>query len=260
MNAIELKNISKNYKLYKDNKDILREFFTGNDNSKTFTALEDISFSVKKGKTYGIIGQNGSGKSTLLQIISNNTIPTGGEIQTNGKVSLLNVGAGITPNYTGIQNIYYKCAINGLNKNETDEIINSIIEFSELGQFIHQPVRKYSSGMKSKLGFAIAIHTPFDILIVDEALAVGDAVFRNKCLKRMNELKNIGKTILFVSHSAEQVKQFCDYCCWIHEGELIAKGKSEAITDLYYEFTKKNISIDVAKRLVDYDKGTYYAD
>ncbi len=206
------------------------------------------------------MGQNGSGKSTLLRIVSNNTIPTGGEISTSGPVYLLNVGAGISPYYTGLENIYYKCTINGLDKEETDKIIDSIIEFSELGDFIYQPVRKYSSGMKSKLGFAIAIHNKFDILIVDEALAVGDATFRNKCMRKMNELKNTGKTILFVSHSSSQVAQFCDDCCWIHNGELIAKGKSKAISDLYDEFTRKNITIDVAKRLVDYDKDVYYAD
>lgn len=260
MNAIELKNVDKSYKLYRSNKDPFLELITGRERCDTYKALDDISFKVKKGKTYGIMGQNGSGKSTLLRIVSKNTIPTSGEVNANGRVSLLSVGAGISPHYTGIQNIYYKCTINGLSKSETDKILDDIIEFSELGDFIYQPVRKYSSGMKSKLGFAIAIHNSFDILIVDEALAVGDAVFRNKCLKKMNELKNSNKTILFVSHSSGQVEQFCDDCCWIHEGELIAKGKSEKIVELYNEFTRKNISISIAKRLVDYDRETYYAD
>lgn len=258
MNAIELENISKSYKLYDNKKEVLKEFLTGKSNVRTFDALDNISFNVKAGTTYGIMGQNGSGKSTLLRIVSKNTIPTSGTITSNGEVYLLNVGAGISPHYSGIENIYYKCTINGMSKKEINEIIDEIIEFSELEEFITQPVRKYSSGMRSKLGFAIAIHTNFDILIVDEALAVGDAVFRNKCMKKMNELKNLGKTILFVSHSASQVAQFCDNCCWIHQGELIAKGKSEKIVDLYKEYTKKNITIDIAKRLVDYDKDTYY--
>lgn len=260
MNAIELHNISKSYKLYESKSDVLKEFFTKKENAKSFEALRDISFNVEKGKTYGIMGQNGSGKSTLLRIVSNNTVPTSGSYIAHGCISLLNVGAGISPNYTGLENIYYKSTINGLTKTETEEIIDDIIEFSELGEFINQPVRKYSSGMRAKLGFAIAIHNPFDILIVDEALSVGDAIFRAKCMKRMNELKNSGRTILFVSHSASMVAQFCDDCCWIHKGELIAKGKSKKIVDLYNEFTKKNITIEVAKRLVDYDKDTYYVD
>lgn len=260
MNVIELKKISKSYKLYDKKSDVFKEFFTGKESAKSFEALHDISFSVKKGKTYGIMGQNGSGKSTLLRIISKNTIPTSGEFNSTGRVYLLNVGAGISAHYSGLDNIYYKCTLNGLSKKETDEIIDQIIEFSELGDFVNQPVRKYSSGMRSKLGFAIAIHCPFEILIVDEALAVGDAVFRNKCMQKMNELKTEGKTILFVSHSASQVAQFCDDCCWIHQGELIAKGQSKKIVELYTEFTQKNITIDVAKRLVDYDKDSYYVE
>lgn len=258
MKAIELKNVSKSYKLYDTKKEVLKDFFMGKSSVRTFEALRDISFSVSSGTTYGIMGQNGSGKSTLLRIVSKNTLPTSGDIDCQGNVYLLNVGAGISPNYTGIENIYYKCTINGMSKSEIDAIIEEIIDFSELEEFIHQPIRKYSSGMKSKLGFAIAIHTDFDILIVDEALAVGDAAFKNKCMKKMNELKNQNKTILFVSHSASQVAQFCDKCCWIHQGELIAKGESKKIVDLYNEFTKKNITIEVAKRLVDYDKDTYY--
>lgn len=260
MDAIELKKISKKYKLYKNNREILSDFFLKSQKSKEFSALENISFKVKKGTSYGVIGDNGSGKSTLLRIISNNTIPTEGEVLKSGKVALLNVGAGISQHYTGIQNIYYKSTLNGLTKDETDALLDEIIEFSELGEFIDQPVRKYSSGMRAKLGFSIAIHIPFDILIVDEALAVGDARFREKCLKRLNELQNTGKTILFVSHSVEQVKSFCEKCCWIHKGELVAKGKSDAIIELYKEYSNKNLTIDVAKRLIDYDKGTYYVD
>lgn len=260
MNAIEIMNISKEYKLYENKTDLIQEFFSGIDKSEKFSALNNVSFAVKKGKSYGILGQNGSGKSTLLRIVSNNAIPTSGQVKRIGKVSLFNVGAGISPNYTGLQNIYYKCTINGLNKKQTDAILDQIIEFSELEKFINQPVRKYSSGMKAKLGFAIAIHNQFDILIVDEGLAVGDAIFREKCMAKMNELKKQGRTILFVSHSSSQVASFCDDCCWIHEGELIAKGKSGKITELYNEFTKKNISIDIAKRLVDYDKDSYYVE
>lgn len=260
MKSIEVKHISKEYKLYKNNKDLLLEFFFGKKRYKEFEALRDVNFSVDRGISYGIIGDNGSGKSTLLRIVSGNTIPTGGEVVSNGTVSLLNVGAGINSHYTGLENIFYKCALNGLTKAETEKILDEIIEFSELGDFIDQPVRKYSAGMRAKLGFSIAIHNPFDILIVDEALAVGDASFREKCMQRMNELQGQGKTILFVSHGADQVKSFCKKCCWIHKGELIAKGESAPVIELYKEFTRKNISIEIAKRLVDYDRGTYYAD
>lgn len=260
MYAVQIESISKEYKMYSSTSDVLLDFFLGKKKYKTHKALDDISFSVDYGTTYGIIGQNGSGKSTLLRVISKNTYPTSGLLNTNGSVYLLNVGAGISPNYTGLENIYYKCTINGMSKEETDQIIDQIIEFSELEEFIYQPVKKYSSGMRAKLGFAIAIHNSFDILIVDEALAVGDETFKNKCLKKMNELKKSGKTILFVSHSSGQVASFCDKCCWVHKGELIAKGDSRKIVDLYNEFTKKNITISVAKRLVDYDRETYYAN
>lgn len=260
MNAIEIKKISKKYKLYKNNREILVDFLSKKHKCREFDALTDVSFNVRKGISYGVIGDNGSGKSTLLRIISNNTIATTGTIKKHGKVALLNVGAGISPHYTGIQNIYYKSTLNGLTNKDVDGLLNDIIEFSELGEFIEQPVRKYSSGMRAKLGFSIAIHNPFDILIVDEALAVGDALFRDKCLKKLNELQNSGKTILFVSHSVGQVQSFCERVCWIHQGELIAKGKSEPIIELYKEYSNKNISIEVAKRLIDYDKGTYYAD
>lgn len=260
MKAIVVENICKEYKLYKNNKDVFYEIFTGKNRSETFTALENVSFSVEKGTSYGIIGDNGSGKSTLLRIISNNTVQTEGSIENNGKVALLNVGAGISQHYTGIQNIYYKSALNGLDKETVDELVDDIIKFSELEEFIEQPARKYSSGMRAKLGFSIAIHNPFDILIVDEALAVGDASFRQKCMNKMNELQMQGKTIIFVSHSTEQVRSFCDKCCWLHKGEMIAKGKTDVVLELYKEFSNKNASLEVIKRIIDYDKGTYYAD
>lgn len=260
MNAIEVKEVSKEYKLYTNTKEVLLELFFNKEKAEKFIALKDINFNVRKGISYGIVGDNGSGKSTILRIISNNTTQTQGEVKKNGKVSILNVGAGISQHYTGMQNIYYKGALNGLTKSQVNDLLEDIIEFSELGKFIEQPVRKYSSGMRAKLGFSIAIHCPFDILIVDEALAVGDATFREKCMRKMNELQNQGKTILFVSHAADQVRTFCERCCWINNGELIAKGKSEDIIGLYKEFSNKNITIEVAKKLVDYDKRTYYAD
>ncbi len=260
MYAIEVQNVVKEYKLYDKNIDVLKELFTKKKLHKTYTALNDVSFKVEKGISYGVVGNNGSGKSTVLSLINGTTYPTSGKIKTDGVVSLLNVGAGIIKSNTGRENIYYKCALSGLTNQEIDERIDSIIEFSELGEFIEQPVEKYSSGMKSKLGFAIAIHIEPEILIVDEALAVGDKVFRNKCMDKMDALKEAGITILFVSHSEKQVKGFCDRACWIHKGDLISKGKSKDVLKLYSNFMKKKISIDEAKELVSADQAVYYVD
>lgn len=260
MYAIEVQNVVKNYKLYDQNIDVLKEMFTKKKLHKTYTALNDVSFKVEKGTSYGVVGNNGSGKSTVLNLINGTTYPTSGKIKTKGTVSLLNVGAGIIAANTGRENIYYKCALSGLTNKQIDERVDSIIEFSELGEFIEQPVEKYSSGMKSKLGFAIAIHVEPEILIVDEALAVGDKVFRNKCMKKMNALKKTGITILFVSHSEDQIKSFCDRACWIHKGELIAKGSSENVVKLYGQFMDKKLTVAKAKELVKANLELYYVD
>lgn len=260
MYAIEVQNVVKDYKLYDKNIDVLKELFTKKSLHSTHQALKNVSFKVPKGIAYGVVGNNGSGKSTVLSLINGTTYPTSGKIITNGVVSLLNVGAGIIGANTGRENIYYKCALSGLTQEQIDERIDSIIEFSELGKFIEQPVSKYSSGMKSKLGFAIAIHIEPEILIVDEALAVGDKVFRLKCMEKMNSLKEAGITILFVSHSENQVKKFCERACWIHQGELISKGNSKDVLKLYGQFMKKKLTIEEAKELVTSDKALYYVD
>lgn len=260
MYAIEVQNVVKEYKLYENNIDVLKELFTKKKLHKTYTALNDVSFKVEKGISYGVVGNNGSGKSTVLSLINGTTYPTSGKIKTKGAVSLLNVGAGIIGSNTGRENIYYKCALSGLTNAEIEERIDSIIEFSELGEFIEQPVEKYSSGMKSKLGFSIAIHIEPEILIVDEALAVGDAVFRNKCMNKMNSLKESGITILFVSHSEGQVMSFCERSCWIHKGDLISKGKSTDVLKLYGDFMQKKITLNEAKELVKSNLALYYVD
>lgn len=250
MNAIEVKNVIKTYKLYDDDKDILKEIVFGGKRHNTFTALKGVSFNVKKGETYGVLGGNGSGKSTVLNIINGTTYPTSGEVKVRGKISLLNVGAGIVSGYTGIENIYYKCQLMGLSKAEVDEKIDDIIEFSELGDFINYKVNKYSAGMKSKLGFAIAIHIEPDILIIDEALAVGDSRFSKKCHNKMNELKEKGITILYVSHSHSAVKNFCTKACWINKGEFIGEGDSAKISAIYEKFMNDSINLEEAKKLV----------
>ncbi len=260
MYAIEVCNVSKNFKLYNKNSDVLKELFTKKQYHQKFKALVDISFKVKKGTSYGVVGNNGSGKSTVLNLINGTTYPTKGTIKTKGTVSLLNVGAGIIPTNTGRENIYYKCALSGLTNKEIEERVDSIIEFSELGSFIEQPVDKYSAGMKSKLGFSIAIHINPDILIIDEALAVGDKIFREKCMEKMNSLRKTGITILYVAHSESQMRKFCDQVCWIHRGELIAKGESDDILTLYSKFMKKKLKINEAKEIVKQNPQIYYID
>ncbi len=244
MNVIEVKNVTKKYNLYKNEKEILKEVVFGGNRHKEHLALKNVSFKVKKGETFGVLGGNGSGKSTVLNIINGTTQPTSGKAITRGKVSLLNVGAGIIAGYTGYENIYYKCGLMGLTRKQVDERLESIIEFSELGEFIEQPVKKYSSGMKAKLGFAIAIHVEPDILIVDEALAVGDARFQTKCHQKIRDLQASGVTILYVSHSEGAVNSICDRACWIQKGELICQGEAKVVSGLYRQFMRKEKTIE----------------
>ncbi len=260
MYAIEVYNVSKEYKLYEKNSDILREIFFRKELHKSHRALKGVSFKVEQGISYGVVGNNGSGKSTVLGLINGTIYPTSGKIITRGVVSLLAVGAGIVGANTGLENIYYKCMLSGLTEEQIEERIDSIIEFSELGDFINQPVNKYSSGMRSKLGFSIAIHIEPEILIIDEALAVGDKPFRVKCENKMNELKETGITILYVSHNAGTVRNFCQRSCWIHQGDLIAKGLSEDVMDVYGKFMNKTITVEEAKEIVRSEPYLYYVD
>ncbi|MFV0288610.1 MAG: ABC transporter ATP-binding protein [Mycoplasmatales bacterium] len=250
MNAIEVKNVTKIYKLYDNEKDILKEIILGRKYHREFTALKNINFKVKQGDTYGILGGNGSGKSTILSIINGTTYPTKGDVKTKGKVALLNVGAGIIAGYTGMENIYYKCGLMGVPRKKIDKMKESIIEFSELGEFINHKVNKYSSGMKSKLGFAIAIHVEPDVLIVDEALAVGDSRFAKKCHDKMDELKKKGITIIYVSHSHHAVRSFCKHACWINQGEFIGEGKAGDLSKIYEKFMNDKIDLKTAKKEV----------
>ena len=250
MYAIEVKNVHKIYNLYNSPKDILKETIFGGTRHTEFPALKGVSFNVKNGDVYGVVGSNGSGKSTVLSIINGTTFPTKGKVKCDKRVSLLNVGAGIIPSYTGYENITYKCTLYGMNKRQIEKKMKSIVEFSELGEFLKQPVKSYSSGMRSKLGFAIAIHVEPEVLIIDEALAVGDSKFQAKCHDKMNELKTNGITILYVSHSAGAVKKFCNNCCWIDKGEVIAKGKAADVTQLYEQFMKNKKTLKEVQQLV----------
>lgn len=234
--AIEVKNISKVYKLYAKQSDRIKEAFsiTGKKYHKDFTALSDVSFKINKGEMLGIIGKNGAGKSTMLKIITGVLTPTAGELVINGKISaLLELGAGFNPEYTGIENAYLNGTMIGFTQEEMDSKIDDIIAFADIGDFIYQPVKTYSSGMFARLAFAVAINVDPDILIVDEALSVGDAFFQSKCYKKMDELKKSGKTILFVSHDMGSIIKYCDRAIIIDHGTKIKEGSAEEMVNIY---------------------------
>ncbi len=234
MNAIELKNISKTFRLYNKPIDRLKEIILRRPYHRSFTALQDISFAVKQGKTFGIIGENGSGKSTLLKIIAGILPASTGSINKTGRVSaLLELGAGFHPEFTGRENIYLNASLFGLEKEEIEEKEGEIINFSALDEFIDRPVKIYSSGMYVRLAFAIATSIDPDILIVDEALSVGDQRFQKKSIERMMSFRNQGKTIIFCSHSMYLVSELCDRAMWINSGQLQEVGDTEKIISAY---------------------------
>lgn len=240
---IEVKDVVKTYKLYKKPTDRLKEsvFPTKKQYHENFNALNGISFEVNKGDALGILGRNGSGKSTLLKLITGVLSASSGSIKVNGRMSaILELGAGFNPEYTGRENIYLNGLMIGLNRSEIDTKMDGIIEFADIGSFIDQPVKIYSSGMFARLAFAVAINVDPDILIVDEALAVGDVRFQMKCIEKMKELKAGGTTILFVSHATEQVKRFCNRAVWLKDGVIEAIGESSEIVDLYEDYMKYN--------------------
>lgn len=235
--AIKIDHLTKVYHLYKNPKDRLKEAFAVNKNKKyhdDFYALKDISLEVKEGECYGIIGKNGSGKSTLLKIITGVLSPSEGKLEINGRISaLLELGAGFNQEYTGIENIYLNGDIMGYSKEEIEERIPEILEFADIGDHIYQPVKTYSSGMFVRLAFALAINVDPEILIVDEALSVGDAFFQLKCYKKFTEFKKRGKTIVFVTHDLSSVIKYCDRVMVLNEGEAIQEGESREMVDLY---------------------------
>lgn len=234
--AIEVNNLTKTYKLYEDNRRRIIEslFPKAKPQYKEFNALKDVSFRIKKGEIVGIIGKNGSGKSTLLKIITGVLNPTSGNVVVNGKISaLLELGAGFNPEYTGIENIYLNGTLNRLTKEETSKRIEDIADFADIGDFINQPVKNYSSGMFVRLAFAVAVYSDPDILIVDEALAVGDAAFQAKCMARMNQIMKSGATVLFVTHDMNTVKRLCQRCIYLENGVKIMEGPAEELADIY---------------------------
>lgn len=201
---------------------------------KEFWALKDVSFEVKKGETVGIIGRNGSGKSTLLQMICGTLSPTGGSVETRGRIAaLLELGSGFNPEFTGRKNVYMNAAVLGLSPEEVDARFDDIAACADIGQFIEQPVKTYSSGMVVRLAFAVAINVEPEILIVDEALSVGDELFQRKCFSRIETIKNNGATILFVSHSGGTIVELCDRAVLMDSGEKLAVGVPKQIVGHY---------------------------
>lgn len=254
--AIKVQNLTKTYNLYTKPTDRLKESLhpLKKKYHKKFHALNNVSFDVKKGETLGIIGKNGSGKSTLLKIITGVVTPSGGRAVVNGKISaILELGAGFNPEMTGMENIYLNTSINGMNKAMTDKIIDDILAFAELGEFIHQPMKTYSSGMKARLSFAVSINVEPDILIIDEALSVGDAAFSRKCFAKIEQIRSKGATVLFVSHSEASIVSLCSRAVWLNSGEQIIDGIPKLVTGLYMKnINQSRIDKEIIKH--EYEK------
>lgn len=238
-NVIEVENITKKFRVYLDKGHTLKEkiLFKKRRNYEDRKVLRGISFQVKKGEAIGLIGHNGCGKSTTLKLLSRIMYPDTGEIRMKGRVSsLIELGAGFHPDMSGKENIYINASIFGLSRKEIDQRLEDIIAFSELEEFIDNPVRTYSSGMYMRLAFAVAINVDADILLIDEILAVGDAGFQAKCFNRLKEIKAKGTTIVIVSHSMGQIEQICDRSIWIHEGEIRAEGMPKVVDMQYLDY------------------------
>lgn len=236
--SIKIKNLTKQFKINSDKPRTLKEkiLFSNRNKVERHTVLRDITLNIKKGETVALIGTNGSGKSTLLKLMTKIIYPTSGTITTYGKLtSLLELGAGFHPDFTGRENIYFNAAIFGLTKQEIESRIDEIIEFSELGEFIDNPVRTYSSGMYMRLAFSIAINVDAEILLIDEILAVGDQHFQDKCFNKLEEIKKSDKTVVIVTHSLDQVKKLCTRAIWIKDGEVEKDGSPDEIVDEYLE-------------------------
>ena len=239
-NRIVVDHVYKTFNVYMDKANSLKEkmLFWNRNRKEKREVLKDINLTIKNGEAVALIGVNGSGKSTLLKLMTKIIYPNKGKITTNGKLtSLLELGAGFHPDFSGRENIYFNASIFGLTRKQIDERINDIIEFSELGSYIDNPVRTYSSGMYMRLAFAVAINVDADILLVDEVLAVGDQHFQEKCIAKMKELKEQGKTMVFVTHSLGTVKDFCNRAVWLNNGVIKMDGNPEEVIDAYLKET-----------------------
>lgn len=250
-NAIEIRDMSKDFKLIYDKPTTLKErlVFWNRSKPEWHHVLKNINLDIKKGDTVALVGTNGSGKSTLLKLMTRILYPTKGKLETAGKLtSLLELGAGFHPDFTGRENIYFNASIFGLTKFEIEKRIDEIIEFSELGSFIDNPVRTYSSGMYMRLAFSVAINVDAEILLIDEILAVGDQHFQDKCFSKLKELRDSDKTIVIVSHSLDMIKKLCTRAVWIYNGEVKADGNPNIVIDKYLDQVVK----DHANQVKDY--------
>ncbi len=243
--AIRVTNLSKCYHIYDTPHDRLKQFIAPRVQRlawqkpkqyfREFWAVKDISFEIKKGETVGIIGRNGSGKSTLLQMICGTLNPSSGRVETNGRIAaLLELGSGFNPEFTGRENVYMNASVLGLSNKEIDERFDDIVAFADIGDFIEQSVKTYSSGMMVRLAFAVIAHVDADILVIDEALAVGDAFFTQKCMRFLRTFMKTG-TVLFVSHDTASIKSLCNYAVWIEKGQVLQEGEPKEVCELYLE-------------------------
>ena len=243
--AIRVSELSKYYQIYESPHDRLKQFFMPKlrrlfrqeaiNYYREFVALKDVSFDIKKGETFGIVGRNGAGKSTLLQIICGTLTPSAGVVNINGRVAaLLELGSGFNSEFTGRENVYMNASVLGLTKEEIDGRFEDIVKFADIGEFLDQPVKTYSSGMYVRLAFSVVVHVDADILIVDEALSVGDMYFQSKCMMKMKELMSSGVTVLFVSHDVGAVKALCSRAIYLENGEITAVGSTDQVIESYY--------------------------
>lgn len=262
--AIEVSHLSKVYKLYDRNRDRLKEalHLSKNINVREHYALNDVSLTVNTGETVGIIGTNGSGKSTILKIITGVLNPTAGDVRINGRISaLLELGAGFNMEFTGIENIYLNGTMIGFSEEEIDARLQDILDFADIGEFVYQKVKTYSSGMFVRLAFAVAINIDPEILIVDEALSVGDVFFQNKCYRKFEEFKKQGKTILFVSHDLSSISKYCDRVVLLERGKKIGEGVPKEIIDMYKKVLVGQLDKEVnTKKSADLSTGTKWKD
>jgi len=242
-NAVEVSNVTKSFRVYFDKGHTLKEkmLFKKRRVYEERKVLDKISFQVKKGEAVGLVGHNGCGKSTMLKLLTRIIYPDSGSIEMKGRVSsLIELGAGFHPDMSGRDNIYTNAAIFGLKRKEIERRLEDIIQFSELGQYIDNPIRTYSSGMYMRLAFSVAINVDADILLIDEILAVGDASFQAKCIDWLRQLKRDGKTMIIVSHSLGQIESLCDRTIWINDGKICCEGRPSAVHPRYLEYMGRN--------------------
>lgn len=253
--SVRVEDVVKRYKLYQSPSEKLLDLLLPKSYGEAFYALRGVSFEALKGDVIGFIGVNGSGKSTLSNIIAGIIPPTMGAVEVEGKSALIAVQSGLNNALTGRENIELKCLMLGFDKQQIQQLEPEIIDFADLGKFIDQPVKSYSSGMKSRLGFAISVMIDPDVLIIDEALSVGDKAFAQKCLNKMNEFKEKGKTIFFVSHSVGQMKEFCEKALWLEFGEVKEYGPIEEVMPKYEVFLEDYKSMSKKEQKAFRDRG-----